>query len=143
MHVPNVCELICVSMKSQIPHIVSENKSFGCKRLHKQIKLNFSFDFQPWRRSYDDGDITPTNEIALSNCDQQGGTLPRHHRSNVPRQQRASGINSFGGLTAQQQQTMMLAGDYVNENSMMCPTKVSGNDFQISNSHLTSAQFFV
>lgn len=45
----------------------------------------------PWRRSYDDGDITPTNDIINSSCDHQGGgTLPRHHRgssncSNVPR----------------------------------------------------------
>ncbi len=85
------------------------------------------FLLQPWRRSYDDGDITPTNEIALNTCDQQGGTLPRHHRSNVPRQQRSPGINSFGGLTTQQQQCIqqtMLAGDYTNDNPMMCPTKV-------------------
>lgn len=38
----------------------------------------------PWRRSYDDGDITPTNEV--SNCCKEqhkfgGGTLPRHRNS--------------------------------------------------------------
>lgn len=37
----------------------------------------------PWRRSYDDGDITPTNEIAIGCCE-GGGTLPRQ-RCAIPR----------------------------------------------------------
>uniref|UniRef100_A0A336M3Z6 CSON008316 protein n=1 Tax=Culicoides sonorensis TaxID=179676 RepID=A0A336M3Z6_CULSO len=36
-----------------------------------------------WRRSYDDGDITPTNENFI--CTEGGGTLPRHNRSGINR----------------------------------------------------------
>ncbi|XP_055714693.1 uncharacterized protein LOC129808816 isoform X2 [Phlebotomus papatasi] len=42
-----------------------------------------TFANMPWRRSYDDGDITPTNETAAGccgECPQGGGTLPRHGR---------------------------------------------------------------
>lgn len=39
--------------------------------------------FQNWRRSFDDGDITPTNEIMEAN-NEGGGTLPRQ-RSNRQR----------------------------------------------------------
>lgn len=38
---------------------------------------------QTWRRSYDDGDITPTNENFI--CTEGGGTLPRHNRSGINR----------------------------------------------------------
>lgn len=37
--------------------------------------------FQNWRRSYDDGDLTPTNEIMeAKNETSPGGTLPRQQR---------------------------------------------------------------
>lgn len=34
-------------------------------------------NLQTWRRSYDDGDITPTNEAAILGSYEGGGTLPR------------------------------------------------------------------
>lgn len=42
----------------------------------------------PWRRSYEDGDITPTNEIAMCSSEslQSGGTLPRHRSNNASMQ---------------------------------------------------------
>ncbi|XP_037043301.1 uncharacterized protein LOC119079473 isoform X1 [Bradysia coprophila] len=109
---------------TEAPYFCHQGVNILPNMMHQQYPQ--TIQQMPWRRSYDDGDITPTNEIALSSCDQQGGTLPRHHRSNVPRQQRSTGINSFGGLTSQQQQAM-LAGDYTNENAMMCPTKCYGS----------------
>jgi hypothetical protein len=39
-----------------------------------------------WRpRSYDDGDITPTNEIAMAALHEGGGTLPRPRGLAKPR----------------------------------------------------------
>lgn len=41
----------------------------------------FYFFHQNWRRSYDDGDLTPTNEIMeAKNETSPGGTLPRQQR---------------------------------------------------------------
>lgn len=41
----------------------------------------FQLSLQNWRRSFDDGDITPTNEIMEAKNDPStGGTLPRHQR---------------------------------------------------------------
>jgi hypothetical protein len=39
-----------------------------------------------WRpRSYDDGDITPTNEVAMAALHEGGGTLPRPRNMAKPR----------------------------------------------------------
>ncbi|KAK3920860.1 Caskin-2 [Frankliniella fusca] len=38
-----------------------------------------------WRRSYDDGDLTPTNELASMALHEGGGTLPRHRGPGRPR----------------------------------------------------------
>ncbi|XP_055687816.1 caskin-1 isoform X2 [Lutzomyia longipalpis] len=44
-------------------------------------KIGTPFTNMPWRRSYDDGDITPTNETTTcEETSQGGGTLPRHVR---------------------------------------------------------------
>lgn len=82
----------------------------------------------PWRRSYDDGDITPTNEmsgIAHNCCDfsqQGGGTLPRHHRGGPPRQRPVAKV--MANLPFQAGQIMAGGGgsdvDYANENILMC-----------------------
>lgn len=61
--------------------------------MSKSICLNAtSLPYNPignlqWRRSYDDGDITPTNEIAIDMGDGQGGggTLPRQRSSSRSR----------------------------------------------------------
>lgn len=108
-----------------------------CEDLHTS-----KFILQPWRRSYDDGDITPTNEIAMSYCDPQegGGTLPRHYRSGaggliqMTNRQRpiAKVIANVAVAQQQQQQQQMqhapqiLAPEYMSEKSApICPTKVN------------------
>lgn len=77
---------------------------------------------QPWRRSYDDGDITPTNECGNNCCDlssqQGGGTLPRHHRGGVPRQRPIAKV--MANLPFQGQMLVAADVDYVNENVLMC-----------------------
>ncbi|XP_063705294.1 uncharacterized protein LOC134834512 isoform X1 [Culicoides brevitarsis] len=58
-----------------------------------------------WRRSYDDGDITPTNENFI--CTEGGGTLPRHNRSGINRSRPVAKVVATNVMQQQQQQALL------------------------------------
>lgn len=72
-----------------------------------------------WRRSYDDGDITPTNEIA-SDLNEGGGTLPRQ-RGAAGRNRVIERSNSATPATSMVPQTHLInSTDYVtSENAVL------------------------
>lgn len=76
-------------------------------------KFNFVLSkFQAWRRSYDDGDITPTNENII--CTEGGGTLPRHSRSNVNRNRPVAKVvaTNIISATAAASQSPLIMSEY-------------------------------
>lgn len=85
--------------------------------------IYFLFFPQTWRRSYDDGDITPTNEIAtdLSDSQQGGGTLPRQRSSTSGRSriiERSCSVAPCAMIP--QSHLINAAGDYVTpENAIL------------------------
>ncbi|XP_052127567.1 caskin-2 isoform X2 [Frankliniella occidentalis] len=63
-----------------------------------------------WRRSYDDGDLTPTNELASMALHEGGGTLPRHRGPGRPRPVAKVTANTSSTFNASQ--ATLLARDW-------------------------------
>lgn len=64
-----------------------------------------------WRRSYDDGDLTPTNELASMALHEGGGTLPRQRGPGRPRPVAKVAANQ-SSLTFNASQVTLLARDW-------------------------------
>uniref|UniRef100_U5ESM8 Putative caskin n=1 Tax=Corethrella appendiculata TaxID=1370023 RepID=U5ESM8_9DIPT len=70
----------------------TNNLPYGCKQT-----------IQPWRRSFDDGDITPTNEIIGNHCNDHyhhgSGTLPRQSSRLCGDMSMTLSLSGVGGST--------------------------------------------